>query len=133
MVSTPLFEKDLPDHAFRVTQSHHHPPHVRDFIWTGEKAEVNFDVECKPEAELGWITCGAEIIEGKTMTRLSFRLEVVRTGSDGRSLQRLNATVDSIEPSVNSINPRELKLLKQIGWGEQVRDGEVASRVVGTS
>ena len=104
-----------------------------EFIWTGETAEVNFNVECKAEAELGWITCGAKIIEGKTMTRLSFRLEVVQIGSDRRSLQRLDATVENIEPSVNTINPGELKLLKQIGRGEQVRDGEIASRVVGTS
>lgn len=94
---------------------------------------MNFNVECMPEAELGWITCGAKIIEGKTMSHLRFHLEVVQIGSDKRLLQRLDATMDSIKPSVKIINPEELKYLKPIGRGAQVRDGKMASRVVGTS
>ncbi|CAM9104258.1 unnamed protein product [Ascophyllum nodosum] len=104
------------DHKGRkqVTQ-----PDVREFSWTGEMAEANFTVGCKPEADTGWIKCGANIIEGGKVTQLHFGIEVVHAGVAETPRESLPLKLKKVRPNVAVILTEELEVVREIGRGVQ--------------
>lgn len=52
-------------------------PSVSDFVWTGETKTGEFRVGCLPGIAPGRVQCGAVVIEGPRIKRLSFGIEVV--------------------------------------------------------
>lgn len=118
-----------------------HPPSVRDFIWTGSAAETDFKVGCKPGAlaaagGAGPVKCGADIIEGSRVTRLSFKMELVESGSEARlvgggNTQELNTTMEAVRANVARISREELKFEGKLGEGVQVKRWKDCGRVGG--
>lgn len=132
--------QDLPTDIFEVMPTDNdstgvrlasHPPSVRDFVWTGSAAETEFKVGCRPGAcaALGAgtaVKCGADIIEGSRVTRLSFKIEVVAAGdvarlvSDGNA-QELDTRMESVRANVARIAQEDIMFEGKLGEGVQVR------------
>lgn len=108
-----------------------YPPGVRDFVWTGDAAHAEFKVGCKPGAlaaasSTGHVQCGADIIEGSRVMRLSFKIELARAGegvrlvSDG-SAQELDTRMEEVRAGVARIAQEELTFEGTLGNGIQAR------------
>lgn len=138
--------QDLPDGVFEIMQpdcqrfadaAQHGPPSVQEFKWTGEKANANFKVCVRPGAMLGSMLCGAHIIEGSTVTRLSFRVEVVdpggvRAGAGGTETRKLHTNMEQVRMDVAKIDHRELEFNNILGKGVQVRIRELKGEKAGS-
>ena len=84
-------------------------------------AEANFTAGCKPEADTGWIKCGANIIEGGKVTQLHFGIEVVHAGVAETPRESLPLELEEVRPNVAVIPTEDLEVVREIGRGVQVR------------
>lgn len=108
-----------------------HHPSVRDFVWTGSSAETEFKVGCKRGAlaaagSAGPIKSSAEIIEGSSVTRLSFTIELVKAGDctsllDGGNTKELDTAMETVRVNVAKIAREEVTFEGLLGEGVQVR------------
>lgn len=128
--------QDLPNDVFEVMQRgnqesagavRHASPSVQEFEWTGQEAKADFKVGVRRGATLGSVLCGAQIIEGSTVTRLSFCVEVVESGRGiaglwGAEVQELETNMEPVQTDVARIDHEELEIKDKLGEGIQVRD-----------
>ena len=89
---------------------------------------AGFEVECLQHAPVGDARCGAHIIEGSQVTRLSFFIEVVEAGDaracDDVKAEFLDTKIEQVQANVAVIDPGELEISEVIiGHGVQVRTG----------
>ncbi|CAM9407540.1 unnamed protein product, partial [Sphacelaria rigidula] len=104
-----------------------HPPSVRDFVWTGSAAETEFKVGCKPGARAAAgaetsVKCGADIIEGSRVTRLSFKIKVIAAGDGARlvsggNAQELDTRMESVRANVARIAQEDITFEGKLGEG----------------
>lgn len=129
--------QDLPNDVFEVMQpdnqepagaARHASPSVQEFEWTGQEAKADFKVGVRRGATLGSVLCRAQIIEGSTVTRLSFRVEVVEPGDAifGEA-EKLQTNMEQVQTDFARIDHEELEFKDVIGEGIQVRDQGVES------
>ncbi|CAM9617653.1 unnamed protein product, partial [Hapterophycus canaliculatus] len=122
----------LPEHAFRILPPSKDaaypldPPSVRDFVWTGETKTADFRIFCNHELPPGLVHCEARVVEGASVTRLSFGIEVVGPDSLTRSLgsgpngvQSLDYTLEEVKGNVSNIPFVELEFVKDLSGGVQ--------------
>ena len=89
---------------------------------------AGFEVECLQHAPVGDARCGAHIIEGSQVTRLSFVIKVVEAGDawayGDMKAEPLDTKMEQVEANVAVIDPGELEISNVvIGRGVQVRTG----------
>lgn len=132
--------QDLPRDIFEVMPTDNdstgarlasHPPSVRDFVWTGSAAETEFKVGCKPGARAAAgaetsVKCGADIIEGSRVTRLSFKIKVIAAGDGARlvsggNAQELDTRMESVRANVARIAQEDITFEGKLGEGVQVK------------
>lgn len=127
-------QKELPEDIFEVlppdqesSQTPSQSPSMRDLVWMGKPVYEDFRVKCKFGAQPGIVSCGACIIEGSTVKRLSFVLEVGSGGSlVGGGFRpvmrdfRLETHVEEVKEDVATISRVELIFGKKLGEGVQV-------------
>ena len=84
-------------------------------------ANADFKVGCKQDAKPGVVECNATVIEGDTISRLSFRIQVVRAGSNtGTDREELETWMEEVRGEVAVISPDELEIKHLLGSGVQV-------------
>lgn len=106
-------------------------PTVQDFVWTGDDQEgqvVEFRVACKEGVSPGRVQCEARVVEGKTVTRLSFAIEVVEPGVVSRALgggdeRELDTIIEEVRGNMADIPFEEMVFVSELGQGVQVREG----------
>lgn len=100
------------------------PPSIQEFEWTGEIAKADFKVGVRRGAMAGSVLCAAQIIEGSTMTRVSFRIEVVEPGMvlGGMGAKEMKTNVDQMQTDVAKIDHEELQFGRKLGEGVQVNE-----------
>ncbi|CAN0093898.1 unnamed protein product [Pylaiella littoralis] len=125
----------LPEHAFTVVSPDSMGPNaasvdrpaLRDFVWTGDDKqgqEVKFRVACKEGVALGRVQCEARVVEGKTVTLLSFGIEVVGPGVaprvlDGGDDVELDTIVEEVRGNMAMVPFEELNFVCELGKGIQ--------------
>lgn len=127
----------MPENAFKVLSRDSagklaplDRPTVQDFVWTGDDQQgqvVEFRVACIEGVSPGRVPCEARVVEGKTVTRLSFAIEVVEPGVVPRALggggeSELDTVVEEVRGNMAEVPFEEMVFVGELGRGVQVRE-----------